>query len=82
MYIKLSKDLSAKTYQDNKERLEEKSVKEIKVFLKKKKKKKRNNVAVYDTKIYQKKENKRWFSIKNGKMKKPLAIIVRNCFRL
>ena len=41
MYIKLSKDLSAKTYQDNKERLEEKSVKEIKVFLKKKKKKKK-----------------------------------------
>ena len=40
MYIKLSKDLSAKTYQDNKERLEEKSVKDIKVFLKKKKKKK------------------------------------------
>ena len=39
-YLKISKDSSAKYYQNNKERLEKKNlVKDIKVFLKKKKKK-------------------------------------------
>ena len=47
----MSKDLSAKFYQDNKERLQKKFVEDIKVFLKKKEKK-RNNIAVNDTKIY------------------------------
>ena len=37
----MSKNSSAKYYQDNKERLQKKLVKDIKVFLKKKKKKKR-----------------------------------------
>ena len=35
----MSKDLSTKYYQDKKERLQKKLVKDIKVFLKKKKKK-------------------------------------------
>ena len=36
----MSKNLSAKYYQENKERLEKKLVKDIKIFLKKKKRKK------------------------------------------
>ena len=39
--MKMSKNSSAKYYQDNKEKLQKKLVKDIKVFLKKKKKKKR-----------------------------------------
>ena len=38
-YIKISKDLSARYYQNNKKRLQNKLVKDMKVFLKKKKKK-------------------------------------------
>ena len=37
--MKMSKNSSAKYYQDNKEKLQKKLVKDIKVFLKKKKKK-------------------------------------------
>ena len=37
----MSKNLSAKYYQENKERLQKKLVKDIKIFRKKKKKKKR-----------------------------------------
>ena len=37
----MSKNVSAKYYQENKEKLQKKVVKDIKVFLKKKKKKKR-----------------------------------------
>ena len=47
----MSKDLSAKYYQDNKERLQKKFVKDIKIFLKKKKKK-RNNTIVKERKVY------------------------------
>ena len=39
MYVKISKNLSAKYYEENKERLQKKLVKNIKIFLKKKKKK-------------------------------------------
>ena len=41
-YIRISKDSSAKYYQNNKEKLQKKFVKDIKVFLKKKKKKSDN----------------------------------------
>ena len=41
IYIKMSKALSAKCYQKNKERLRRKFVEDIKIFLRKKKKKKR-----------------------------------------
>ena len=82
MYRKMSKDLSAKFYQDNKERLQKKFVEDIKVFLKKKERK-RNNIAVNDTKIYQKVKNKSCFRVKNiPNEKKRLAIFVRNYFRL
>ena len=40
MYVKMPKNLSAKYYQENKERLQKKLVKDIKIFLKRKKKKK------------------------------------------
>ena len=49
----MSKNSSAKYYQDNKEKLQKKLVKDIKVFLKKKKKK-RNNMVVKTTNIYEK----------------------------
>ena len=41
----MSKDLSAKYYQENKERLQKKLVKDIEIFLKKKKKKYNNMVV-------------------------------------
>ena len=56
------KDSSAKYYQNNKERLQKKHVKDIKVFLKKKKKKS-GNMIVNNTKIYQKTKNKSLLSI-------------------
>ena len=57
----MAKDSSPKYYQNNKERLQKKLVKDINVFLKKKKKS--NNMAVSDTKIYQKIKNKSLFNI-------------------
>ena len=49
----MSKNLSAKYYQQNKERPEKKLVKDIKIFLKKKKKKS-NNMVLNITNISQK----------------------------
>ena len=46
----MSKDSSAKYYQDNKARLQEKLVKDIKVFIKEKKKKS-NNMVMIDTNL-------------------------------
>ena len=63
----MSKNSSAKYYQDNKERLQKKLVKDIKVFLKKKKKK--NNMVVKDEKISQKIKNKSWLSIEKNIIK-------------
>ena len=54
--------MSAKHYQENKERLQKKIVKDIKIFLKKKKKKS-DNMVVNITKIYQKMKNKNLLSI-------------------
>ena len=48
----MSENLSAKNYQENKERLQKKLVKEIKIFLKEKEKK-TNNMVVYVTNISQ-----------------------------
>ena len=53
----MSKDSSAKHYQDNKERLQKKSMKDLKIFLKKQKEK-RNSTVVNDLKIYHKKKSK------------------------
>ena len=55
--IKISKNSSAKYYQHNKERLREKLVNNIKVFLKKEKKKSKNIIAKV-TKNSQKMKNK------------------------
>ena len=46
----MSKDSSAKYYQDNLETLQKKLMKDIKVFLKKKKEK-RDNMVVSDAKV-------------------------------
>ena len=62
------KDSSAKYYQNNKERLQKKLVKDFKVFLKKKKKKS-NDMVVNDTKIYQEIKNKSWMSIEKSIIK-------------
>ena len=51
------KNLSAKYCQENKERLQKKLMKDIKIFLKKKKKKS-NNMVVKVTKISQKMKKK------------------------
>ena len=61
----MSKNVSAKYYQGNRERLQKKLVKDIKIFLKKKKKKS-NNMAVNITKISQKMQNKSLLSIEKN----------------
>ena len=53
----MHKDSSAKYYQNNKERLQKKLMKGIKVFLKS------SNMVVSDTKIYQEMKNKSLLSI-------------------
>ena len=58
----MSKKLSVKYYQENKERLQKKLVKDIKIFLKKKKKKS-NNMVVNVTKIPQNMKKINWLSI-------------------
>ena len=86
-YIEISKHSSAIYYQNNKERLQKKFVKDIKVFLKKKKK---ENMVVNHTKIYLKMINKSLLSIDKNIIKwekKLLIIVTRNyyfkkwCFR-
>ena len=52
-YIKMSKNLSVKNYQDNKEKLQKSPLKDIKVFLLKKREES-NNIVIIDTKISQK----------------------------
>ena len=59
----MSKNLSAKCYQENKERLQKNLVKDIKIFLNKKKKKKNDNMVVNVTKIFQKIKKINWLSI-------------------
>ena len=58
----MSENLSAKYYQENKERLKKELVKDIKIFLKKKKKKS-NNMVMNITKISQRMKNKSHLSI-------------------
>ena len=53
----MSRCLSVKYYQENKERLQNKLVKDIKIFLKKRKEKNKN-IVVNVTKIFQKIKNK------------------------
>ena len=55
----MSKDLSAKYYENNKERIQKKLVKDIKIFLRKKS----NNMVVNDTKIYLNMKKKSLLSI-------------------
>ena len=61
----MSKTLSAKYYQENKERLQKKLVKDIKSFLKKKKKKS-DNMVVNVTKISIKMKNESLLSIEKN----------------
>ena len=61
-YIKMSKDPPAKYYENNKERIQKKLVKDMKVFLKMIKKKS-NNMVVNDTKIYLNMKKKSLLSI-------------------
>ena len=69
-----------RTTRNNKERLQKKFVKDIKVVLKKIKKKS-NNMIVNDTKSYQKMKKKSWLSIEKKcyKMKKTPYY---NCMKL
>ena len=61
----MSKNVSAKYYQENKERLQKKLVKDIKIFVKKKKKKS-GSMVVNVTKISQKTKNKSLLSIEEN----------------
>ena len=72
----MHKDSSAKYYQDHKERLQKRLVKNVKVFLKEKKKKS-NKMCVNDIKISLKMKNKRWLSVEKvlQNEKHPLTLI-------
>ena len=59
----MSKNLSAKYYQENKETQKQNLMKDIKIFLKKEEKEKNNNVVVNATKVSQKLKNKNLLSI-------------------
>ena len=61
----MSKTLSAKYYQENKERPQKKFVKDIKIFLKKKRKKS-SNMVVNITEISRKIKNKSLLSIEKN----------------
>ena len=61
----MSTNLSAKYYQENKERLQKKLAKKPKIFLKKKKKKS-NNMVMNVTKISQKMKNKSLLNIEKN----------------
>ena len=61
----MSENLSAKHYQENKEILQKKLMKDIKMFLRKKEKKS-DNMVVNVTKISQKMKNKRFLSIEKN----------------
>ena len=61
----MSKTLSAKHYQENKERLQKKLAKYIKIFLEKKKKKS-GNMVVNISKISQKMRNKSLLSVEKN----------------
>ena len=58
----MSKDLSVKHYQYNKERLQKRLIKDIKI-LPKKKKRLSDNMVANNIKISMKMKNKGWFSI-------------------
>ena len=76
----MSKHLSATFYQGNKERLQKRLEKNIKIFLKKKKKK-RDNMVANVTKISQKMKKKSLLTIeKIYNEKKCLFIITKNIF--
>ena len=61
----MSKSLSAKYYQENKERLQKNLVKDVKIRLKRKEKRS-NNVAVNVVKIFQKMKSKSLLNIKKS----------------
>ena len=65
IYIKMSKDLSAKYYQSNKERLREKACERYQ-SLSKDQKEKSNNMVVNDTKIGEKIKSKSLLSIEEN----------------
>ena len=58
----MSKNSSAKNYEDNKERLQKKLAKDIKFYIKKKKKN-NHNMIMKNTKISQEMKSKRFLSL-------------------
>ena len=64
MYIKLSRNSSAEYYQENKERLQKKLIKDSKIFLEKKETKKKMVVNI--TRISQKMKKKSLVSIEKN----------------
>ena len=66
----MSENLSAKYYQEDKESLQKRLVKNVKIF-QRKKKKKSDNIVVNVTKISQKMKTKSWLNIeKKHRMRK------------
>ena len=61
----MSRHLSAKHYQENKERLPKKLLKDIKIFLRKKKKKS-NNMVLNVKKIFQRMKSKSLFIVEEN----------------
>ena len=71
----MSKSLSAKYYQENKERLQKNLVKDVKIRLKRKEKRS-NNVVVNVVKIFQKMKSKSLLNVKKKyyRMKKNVLL--------
>ena len=74
----MSRILSAEYSEENKERLQKKLMKDIKIFLKKEKKKS-NNMVMLISKICQKMKKIDWLSIEKNIINesKPFIIIIR-----
>ena len=77
----MSENLSAKYYQEDKESLQKRLVKNIKIF-QRKKKKKSDNIVVNVTKISQKMKTKSWLNIekKHRMRKKRFVLIMKNYY--
>ena len=62
----MSRNISAIYYQENKQKLHKKLIKDIKFFLRKKKKKKSDNMVAIITKIFQKIKIKNFLRIEKN----------------
>ena len=75
------KDSSARYYQDNKERLQKRLMKDIKISPKEKAKKNPTNLVMNNIKFYLKTKNKCWLSVESKyyKVRKNMSLLFVLC---